>query len=396
MGVENKEKIKRILLVGGLLLLVLGGIFLAYRLGREHFQNKIVTEDEEQHEETAAQQAKIEVRERASEDAFNASMLRNSPTALQDAFLYDVQNGINDRVTKSAIYFITHRFFDNGGNIYEIYDYVEAHPELSFLKEAEAIYPKWFDQLKKKQIPPTPVDRAIYIYLAYVEVLQKYKYTDIAATGTAANQYAKTAYFSTTIAKEMPKKEGDYRSYFAKRDMAKAAKFIQASKQDVADILDGKLTENDITPRDILVGLNQYAAALRYLEALGKEVSSPKSADEIFEFTMEYSHRKVYQLNLFTSLLNASTLAILDSSDPTSIRRALYPILEFNPKGRLLETSIIHKVLDSRFERQPGDVGETNMDIYSKRNTLRLAEKVPEFKAWLLANGWVEDDFAKK
>ena len=33
------------------------------------------------------------------------------------------------------------------------------------------------------------------------------------------------------------------------------------------------------------------------------------------------------------------------------------------------------------------------MDMYSKRNTLRLAGKVPEFKSWLKSNGWVDGDF---
>lgn len=332
----------------------------------------------------------------SSEDAFNASHLRNSPTALQDLFLNDVRNGVNDKVTKSAIYFITHRFFDNGGNIYEIYDFIEAHPELAFMKEAEAIYPNEFAQLKKKTIPKIGVDRAIYIYCAYIEILYKYGYTDVAATATVANQYAKTAYFTTEIAKEMPKKEGAHRSRFAKRNTEKAVEFMRISRQQVADIMDGKLTEKDIMPRDILVGLNQYAAALRYLEALGYDVSIfPKSAKEIFEYTMEYSYRNVPALHHFTSLLNASTLAIIDGADPRDVRTALYPVLDFDMKGRVLPTSILHEVIKSRTEPKlpPARIGETNMGIYSKRNTLRLASIVPEFKTWLMSNGWVESDF---
>ncbi|MFZ1627066.1 MAG: hypothetical protein WAT81_04655 [Candidatus Moraniibacteriota bacterium] len=335
-------------------------------------------------------------RARATEDAFNASHLRNSPTALQDLFLDDIRNGVNDKVTKSAIYFITHRFFDNGGNIYEIYDFIEAHPELVFMKEAEAIYPREFDQLKKGIIPRNAVDRAIYIYCAYVEVLYKHGYADVAATATAANQYAKTAYYTTTIAKEMPKKEGAHRSRYAKRNVKKAVELMRMSKQSVIDIMDGKLTEKDIMPRDLLVGLNQYAAAIRYLEAMGYEVSSsPKSAKEIFEFTTEYAYRNVPALHHFTSLLNASTLAIVDGANPKDVRSALYPILDFDMKGRVLSTSILHRIIESRSEPKlpPDRIGETNMDIYSKRNTLRLAGIVPEFKTWLMSNGWVESDF---
>ncbi len=339
----------------------------------------------------------VEDRARATEDAFNASHLRSSPTALQDLFLDDIRNGVNDKVTKSAIYFITHRFFDNGGNIYEIYDFIEAHPELAFMKEAEAIYPSEFEQLKKGSLPKTAVDRSIYIYCAYIEVLYKHGYADVAATATVANQYAKTAYYTTEIAKEMPKMEGDYRSRYAKRNMKKAGQFMRISAPQVADIMDGKLTEKDIMPRDILVGLNQYAAALRYLEALDIDVSnSPKSAKEIFEYTMEYAYRNVPALHHFTSLLNASTLAIIEGADPRDIRTALYPILDFDMKGdRVLSTSILHEVIRSRLEPKlpPERIGETNMGVYSKRNTIRLAEKVPEFKSWLMDNGWVEADF---
>ena len=341
----------------------------------------------------------VEDRARAAEDAFNASHLRNSPTALQDLLLDDIRNGVNDKVTKSAIYFITHRFFDNGGNIYEIYDFIEAHPELSFMKEAEKIYPNEFDQLREGIIPRVAVDRAIYIYCAYIEVLYKHGYADVAATATVANQYAKTAYYTVEIAKEMPKKEGAYRSRYAKRNVKKSVEFMRISAKQVADIVDGKLTEKEIMPRDILVGLNQYAAALRYLEALGGDVSvSPKSAKEIFEYSMEYAYRNVPALHHFTSLLNASTLAIIDGADPRDIRSALYPILDFDMKGeRVLSTSILHEVIRSRLEPKlpPERIGETNMGIYSKRNTLRLAEKVPEFKSWLMENGWVESDFQR-
>lgn len=344
----------------------------------------------------ALHQEVIDSRSGASEDAFNASHLRNSPTALQDLFLDDIRNGVNDKVTRSAIYFITHRFFDNGGNIYEVYDYIEAHPELEFLKEAEKIYPKWFGQLKRNEIPKVYTDRSLYIYLAYVEVLEKHGYADVAAVATAANQYIKTAYFNTTIAKEMSKEAGQYRSYFAKRDAKKGGEFLKRASQDVADLMDGKLTESDVMPRDILVGLNQYAAALRYLEALDRDVSaSPKSAKEIFEYTMEYAYRNVPALHHFTSLLNASTLAILDGADPRDVRAALYPILDFDMKGRVIPNSILYKVIQSRSEAAlpPEQIGDTNMDLYSKRNTVRLARIVPEFKTWLISNGWIESDF---
>lgn len=340
-------------------------------------------------------------------NAYYAGILQNNPAALQNSFVDDIKNGLNDKYTKSDAYFVTHRFFDNGGNIYEIYDYVNSHPELAFLKEAEAIYPSIFKQIHEKVVPAVPCDRAMYAYLAYVEVLRNHGYTDIAAIGTMANQYAKLSYFLTVIAKDMPVKEGVKRSKNVKHDTKKALEFIKFAKSDVVNILNNKLTSDDVTPRDILVGLNQYAAALRYLEALSALQSATstliskseladfnKQSKEIFMFTMDYSHRNVPELRHFTSILNASTLVILDSSTPEEVRVALYPVLDLDlKKTKLIDNSIIHKVLDSRFEKKAKNLDETEMDLYSKRNILMLAKKVPEFKVWLISNGWTEADF---
>lgn len=328
-------------------------------------------------------------------DAYRASLLQNNPVALQNVFAEDVKNGVNDAYTKSSAYFVTHRFFDNGGNIYEIYDYVNNHPELAFLKEAEDIYPTIFKQIKDRTLPSEPVDRAIYAYCAYLEILEKHGYADIATLATIANKYADTAYFAKTISKGMSEKAAISRTHYEKRNIFKSLKYAGLVKENVVDVLDGKITSSDIPARDVLVGLNQYAAALRYLEALGADVSfSPKSAKEIFTFTMDYSRRYVPELSLFTSLLNASTLVILNTSDSGEIKAALYPILDLNTKNiKTSDTSIIHKIVNSRLEEKPKTISDTNLDIYSKRNILLLAHTVPDFKTWLMSNGWVEDDF---
>jgi hypothetical protein len=335
-------------------------------------------------------------------DAFYAGILKNDPKQLQNDFLTDIKIGVNDKYTKSDAYFVTHRYFDNGGNIYEVYDYVNSHPELAFMKEAEQIYPKVFQRIRENKIDRTFVDASYYAYLAYVEVLYKHGYTDIAAVSTLANQYAKMAYYNVTISREMSEKDGAERRKNSKNDALKAAEFIKAAKPDVDAILSGKMTDRDLTQRDILVGLNQYAAASRYLDALLIAVNMPTStmpdsyrnSRQVFSFAKEYSHKNVPELILFTSLLDASTLAILNDSTPQEIKVALFPILDFNTKtGKLSPNSIIHKILNSRFEQKPVDIGSTNMDIYSKRNTLRLAKKVPEFKLWLKYNGWQDSDF---
>jgi len=340
---------------------------------------------------------KVKKVERDRNEAYNASTFRNDPTIIQNSFVEDLKNGLNDKNTKSDAYFILHRFFDNGGNIYEIYDFVNSHPELAFMKEAEAIYPDIFKQIQAKELPKIAVDRAKYAHLAYLEVLYKHGYADIATLGTAANQYAKVAYFSTTYAKEMPKQEGERRTRFVKRDIKKSLYFIEASKNEVKDILEGRIS-GEATPRDVLVGLNQYAAAIRYLKTVKgvtTEASiSPKSTYEIFRFTLDYSKRYVPELNLFTSLLDASTMALLEGDRSADIKKALYPILDLDLKKiKISERGIITKVLDTKLEQRPSDIEDVNLDLYGKTNTLRLAKKVPEFKTWLMSNGWTESDF---
>jgi len=329
-----------------------------------------------------------------SDRAYYESLLQNKPETLQKSLVDDIKNGVNDAETKSAAYFITHRFFDNGGNIYEIYDYVEKHTELSFLKEAEGIYPEAFLKLKDKKLPQTYTDASFYIYLAYVEVLHKYGYVDIAGLATAANQYAGNTYFKVIRVKEIPEEERVVYLKNTERDIKKALEFLSASNDDVTKILEDKLTSSDIPARDILVGLNQYAAAIRYLEAMGINTVSTKTSREIFTFAMDYSSRFVIELNIFTSLLNTSTLAVLDSSTAEEIKVALTPILSFDTKKpSSYKGSVIRKIINSKFEQKLEGSNYVRMDIYSKWNVLLIANKVPEFKSWLMSNGWTESDF---
>ncbi len=325
-----------------------------------------------------------------SDKAYYESLLQNKPEALQKSLVEDIKNGVNDAETKSAAYFITHRFFDNGGNIYEIYDYAENNPELSFLKEAEDIYPEAFLKLKDKKLSQIYNKESYDVYLAYVEVLYRHGYADIAGLATAANQYAGNAYFSKN---QLEDENGVYLKN-VERDIKKALEFLSASNDDVVKILEGKLTSSDIPARDILVGLNQYSATLRYLEAIGVNTVSTKTSREIFTFAMDYSARFVVELNMFTSLINASTLAILDSSTTEEIKVALGPILGFDTKkSNSYKGSVIIKIINSRFEQKLEGSNYVRMDIYSKRNVLLIASRVPEFKAWLMSNGWIGSDF---
>ena len=332
--------------------------------------------------------------------AYIDSLIKDDPTTLQKNFLNDVKSGVNDKFTKSDAYFLTHRFFDNYGNIYEIHDYVKGHPELDFIeKGAEKIYPKIFEDINNNKLSKKSNNNSYYAVLAYIEVLVDYGYTDIAALGTLANQYSRFGYFRYIISKASPSmspKDKKANLKMAERDIQKALEYVALSDKIVADIVDKKITENDMTARDILVGLNQYGASLRYLEAYGIKATSTKTSKEVFDFTSEYAYKNVPVLVNYTALLNASTLKLASSSSSGDIRVALYPILD-SKLGKVKERTVISKIIDSRFDTPPktasGSLDSRYWDSYSKRNVVSLSKKVPEFKAWLMKNGWVEEDF---
>ena len=332
--------------------------------------------------------------------AYRESLLENNPKPLQDYFLSDIKNGINDKYTKSDAYFILHRYFDNGGNIYEIIDYVNTHPELDFLKkEAVVIYPNVFKRIKNKELPVIDSNSSQYALLAAFEVLEKKGYANVAMIATAANMYVKLAYFSYLISSKHPTGIPLHLARDIGRDTNKAISFQKKSDDSIARILDDQLTVEDLEPRDILVGLNQYGSTLRYLQALGVTVSSKKSADEIFAYTSQYSKKVVPEYFLFTSFLDATTLDLdsnVDNSKKLTI--LLTPIFTFDTKKiKSYDRTVIGKILKAK-EQKPDFFPGTNIedeyyDTYSRRSIVSLAKKVPEFKKWLKDNGWKDPDF---
>ena len=329
-------------------------------------------------------------------DAYQASLLRDEPATLQDILVQDIGNGKNNAYTKSDAYFVTHRFFDNGGNIYEIYDFVNANPELAFMKEAESIYPDTFKQIQERTIPTVFSNAGFYAYLAYLEVLDKHGYAGVAALSTAANQYAKLGYFSILGKREKASGEPDPGNYqYVIFDAKMAVRFADEAGPDIVRILDGVTASGEILERDVVVGLNQYASATRYLEALGAPFSPVRPADQVFSFVVNYSYRYVPELHLFTSLTNASTLLLFASSTPTQIRQALFPLIDYIAQNKE-PVGILAKLVAAKNEPKAETIEDVNFDVYGKRNMVLLAGAVPEFKAWLIQNGWVEADFTSK
>ena len=332
-------------------------------------------------------------------NAYREALVGNNPKPIQELFLQDIKNGVNDKYTKSDAYFILHRFFDNGGNIYEIVDYINSHEELSFFKEAAKIYPVVFARIKRKELPTRGGDSSSYAVLAAFEVLEKKGYANVASNATAANQYAKLGYFAKLISTKHPTGIPGYIAKEIPLDIEKSLYFQKKSDDDIADILDNKNgIRESLEPRDILVALNQYAASLRALSALGIKYSSKKNPDEIFAFSTNYSKNVVPEFYLFTSLINATTLTYSKDDNGKRIEVAMYPVFNFDTKGKTIEkTSVIGRILFSR-EQKPiyfkgTTIEDEYYDIYGRRNIVTLAQKVPNFKKWLIDNGWQESDF---
>ncbi len=330
-------------------------------------------------------------------EAYLSSVTKNDPSLLQQLFLEDMQNGRNDDYTKSTGYFVTHRFFDNGGDIYEVYDYINSHPELAFLKEAEEIYPEMFKRIREHTLSPNSSGMSTHAYLAYLEILDKYGYAGVANRGTLANGYAKLAWLAWKQPEAFPRIKGVRMEWYQAR-INKAVLYANKVQPDIMKVLDGTFDATTVPERDILVGLNQYAAALRYFQALKVDFSSPRNASEIFAFSTDYARQYVPVLAPFTSLLDASTLMLVSPKSTEGIREALRPIFEHEIVGDELNRGIYYRlvVLAKTYSVARFGNSETINDdfsLYGKINMVDLAHAVPDFKNWLMKYGWVESDF---
>lgn len=314
------------------------------------------------------------------------SLLGNKPQELQDLLKKNVESGINDKYTKSAAYFVTHRYFDNKGNIYEIYDYAHSDPNLAFLNYAETVYPEIFQKIKNHELPTTFSEDGMYAYLGYLEAIYKAGYADVALLGTASNQYLKMAYISINYRKTNKYPEDQVISDQAKQNIAKGSFYVSAASSTVHELINGQDLSGEILDQNILVGLNQYASALRYLALFGVENQSLDSPEAIFAFTKQYSRERVPELFLFTNLLDASSLVMLNATDTEQIRTSLEPLMNFDLSKGVRNYSVMDRVLSA-------NKGREEEGTYSKGNIVKIANRVPEFKNWLKQNGWSDSDF---
>jgi len=308
---------------------------------------------------------------------YTDSLINNKPQELQNFFVGEIKNGNNDDLVKSAAYFITHRYFDSKGNIYELYDYSHSDPALAFLTKAEEIYPEIFKEIIDKKLPAEYSESGNLAYLAYLEVLANNGYSDLAVFGTAANQYAKLAYIS--------REQTGKRTREAAKNISKSLFFAKKADPLVLEIISSGMN-NGTYPSSLVVGLNQYAHALRYYSALSVPFPSSVTAEKVFSFTIEYTARFVPEFVSFTHILNLSSLTMIGSPSDV-LDKAAVSITAINPNGKnIREYSVIDRITKAR-------LGAEDEGIYSKKNIVKIAIKSPEFKRWLISAGWADSDF---
>lgn len=326
-------------------------------------------------------------------ERYYQSLFKNSPEVVRDSFVAAVKRGGVDELVQLDAYFFTHRYIDNGGNIYELSDFIEQHPELSFMKEAESIYPEVFMNIRERRAPFTYSDQGIYAYLAYLEVLEKYGYANAAMLSTAANQYAKLAYYKKGIREE--KSLGKLPTYpdYTKAEIAsdlKKGQFFYPKAEEAVRILISTPERTDVTILDAVYAGEQLGSAWRYLSGSGVTIDLETTASQAFAFATRSAYRGAPELYLYVSLSNASTALLVESTTPAELRNAIYPFLDIR-EGKIKKSGIVEKIIRARIE--PDGARFRDLDLYSRKNIAELGRRVPEFKKWLLSNGWKEQDF---
>ena len=320
------------------------------------------------------------------------SVAGTDPKPLQDYFAGKVAAGEKDDEAKSAIYWITHRYFDNGGDIYEIYDFIQARPELAFLNEAELIYPPIFDLVKNRQVTNYSVE-SLMALLAYYEIIDLYGYAGIGVWGIAANQYAELA----RVAKFAYERDV---TAATNRDTLRALGQMQDKSRMFVDLASEWLVANtaetyslndlnslNMIPDDLLVGLNQYGAALENLRGVGITIGTMYSAGDIYEFNYALVAEQVPRLYFFTNYLHASSLVAGGTATSDNVALPLSRALAYARDTDPAEwRGSVYRVIESRNTTDTAG-------MYAPATAKKLANLNQEFKGWLLENGWVEADF---
>ncbi len=295
---------------------------------------------------------------------------------IQDFLVKEIKSGDKSNFTQSAAYWMSHRYFDNGGDIYEVYDYVKANPELSFLNEAEQIYPDAFKSVKdgKASNYSSP---SLYAYLGYLEIFEKYNYLNLPGLSTLTNKYAELAYYikqgNTTTSSSTQKRYEDV--------LAKSIKYQEKASVFLDKVMGGDISEF-ANKNDAVVGLTQYANAMQFYRALGVKSNSKYTAKEVFDVATNLA--KDTTLNYFVNYSHAISTIIAKEINADNVKAPLAVITSSIIKNPT-SGSVLYRIVNSKTS---GEFG-----MYSFEKTKTLARYSPEFRSWLLSQGWVAQDF---
>ena len=325
------------------------------------------------------------------EDVIKSSNLNTDQKPLQDFFVEKVKAGKNDDETQVALMWITHRYFDNGGDIYEIYDYVNSHPEISFLREAEKIHPEVFLLIKEKKVKSYDFP-SIVALLAYFEIADKNNYANLGMLGLAANKYAELAFNSYNAGNATSVPDDEIRfSRLYKEFKNKSIFFsLKANKYIIERTkITGKINDMEnagLRDDTLLVGLNQFASAQYFYKGMDLPFLSAFTPDEIFKFNVDFSRRKYIRLYLFTNYLWATSLLNGKSANIITLSTPLNNITEYGRANKNIRPEgSLSRIINAKTNGENG--------MFSFKNVKDLAVIFKPFKTWLIEVGWKETDF---
>lgn len=311
---------------------------------------------------------------------------------LQEYVAKRIKEGINDNLTKSAIYWVTHRYFDNGGNINEIYDFVKAHPEVAFMKDGEKVYPDVFAKIEAKKVENYSMESVLAL-LSYYDAIDAHGYGNLAIWGLSANKYSELVYRSAKnqdFGKGTLTKNDKIR--FRGQMTEKAMYYMRKSDQYVTRTTSASrsletLKSQGLRDEDLLVGLNQYASAIQELKGVGIVTQHPFTPNQIYEFNVQFALEKVPRLYFFTNYLYATSLIVAGEVSQVSVKTPLDKVVEYAEanKADLKPKGSVMRVINSK------TAGEAS--VFSVSNTKKLASVHTGFKNWLIKNGWSQNDF---
>lgn len=324
-------------------------------------------------------------------EVITMSVMTENQKPMQDFLIQKIREGKNDDATKSALFWITHRFFDNGGNIYEIYDFINAHEEVAFLREAKMIYPEAFASIDAKKVKAYDMYSLIAL-LGYFEIANKYNYANFAMLGLASNKYAEIASVYKKASEQNTDKnvqENARKAFeqFLSRSRTFSIITDEYLMKKVTRVEDLKNLKNkDLSDDDLLIGLNQFASAQYFYTGMGKSVISTFQPEQIFKFNVAFSRTYVPRLYFFTNYLWAVSNVNAGTANMFTLVTPLNNVIEYAKVNNLaLPPRSIERV---KYANKNGESG-----MFSHATVKSLAAAFVPFKNWLIETGWTEKDF---